>query len=372
MPRHREGPIKNKQTGYYFFDQYVGFPREKKRVRVSLGTKDPRRAQELWEREWKRQWDRIYGLKSPERPAETRFKDAANEFIDYERNIKRIKEWKLSRDRLAIVLKLWGNVKLDDIGRDRFVELDEHLRGLDRSKATINHYFTLLKTFFNYAIKKKLCSGENPVNEIRPYAVDQKRREYSPEELERILEAAERVEKEARKNAYVQKYAKRIVLLLLYTGMRTGELLSLKWENVKDDKIVFKRTETKQKREKVIPLTDGIKRILESLRDKRRKDGYVIPLRSGAKGRGATWMTDTMKKIREYSGIRDFIFHNIRHTASTIMVSEALGKGVGLADLQKILGHSSLETTLKYYVHPDFKRMKKAMRILEKKTKKKD
>lgn len=163
----------------------------------------------------------------------------------------------------------------------------------------------------------------------------------------------------------------RIVLLLLYTGMRTGEVLNLKWDNIKEDKIILKRTETKQKKEKVIPLTDGIKRTLESLRDKRRTDGYVIPLRFGKRGRKSIWMTDTIRKIRKYSGIQDFIFHNIRHTASTIMVSEALGRGVGLADVMKVLGHSQIETTMKY-IHPDFSRMKKAVQVLEEKTKKKD
>lgn len=82
-------------------------------------------------------------------------------------------------------------------------------------------------------------------------------------------------------------------------------------------------------------------------------------------------MTDTIRKIRKYSGIQDFIFHNIRHTASTIMVSEALGKGVGLADVMKVLGHSQIETTMKY-IHPDFSRMKKAVQILERKAKKKE
>ena len=52
MPRRREGPTKNQQTGYYFFDEYVGFPPEKKRIRISLRTKDPEKAQWLWEREY--------------------------------------------------------------------------------------------------------------------------------------------------------------------------------------------------------------------------------------------------------------------------------------------------------------------------------
>ena len=47
MPRHREGPVKNKQTGYYFFDSYVGLPPDRHRIRVSLHTKDSARAQWL-------------------------------------------------------------------------------------------------------------------------------------------------------------------------------------------------------------------------------------------------------------------------------------------------------------------------------------
>ncbi len=51
------------------------------------------------------------------------------------------------------------------------------------------------------------------------------------------------------------------------------------------------------------------------------------------------------------------------------MVAEALGRGASLADVQKILGHSSFETTMKY-VHSDFERMRNAMKILEEKIKK--
>jgi integrase len=269
------------------------------------------------------------------------------------------------KNRIRIVYELWGDVTLDEIGRDQFVELDLHLKKKGRSEATINHYFGLLKSVFNYAIRMKKYSGENPVREIRPYLVEEKRREYSPNELERILDAAERIEKECRRQAKVQKYTKRVVLMLLYTAMRIGEVLNLKWENIKDDKIILRRTETKQRKEKVIPMTKGIREILKNLRDRRSTDGYVIPIERRGK---EVSLTDMISKIRKYSGIQDFIFHNIRHTASTIMVSEALGKGVGLADVMKILGHSQVGTTMRY-IHPDFSRMKRAMEVLEKKTK---
>jgi integrase len=120
--------------------------------------------------------------------------------------------------------------------------------------------------------------------------------------------------------------------------MRLGEALSLRWENVKDDKIILKRTETKQRKEKIIPLTDPIREVLETLRDGRRKDGFVFPMKG--RDRKTVWTKDTIDKMRKYTGIPDFIFHNIRHTASTIMVSEALGRGASLADIMKVLGNS--------------------------------
>lgn len=41
MPRHREGPVKNAQTGYYFFDSYVDIGPERRRVRFSLNNTSP-------------------------------------------------------------------------------------------------------------------------------------------------------------------------------------------------------------------------------------------------------------------------------------------------------------------------------------------
>ena len=83
----------------------------------------------------------------------------------------------------------------------------------------------------------------------------------------------------------------------------------------------------------------------------------------------AGWADSLIRKIRKYAGVEDFIFPGLRHTASTIMVSEALGRGVGLADVMKVLGHSQVETTLRY-IHPDFERMKKAVEVLAEKAEK--
>ncbi len=367
MPHHREGPVLNKSTGYYFFDQSVFFGEARKRVRFSLHTKNPARAQFLWENEYKRLYADHYGLTGHERVKKTMFSQIIKEFADYERDIKKVIAWKTIKARLRIISGFFGPIALDEIDSKKLFELDIFLKSINRSPKTINLYMGLLKSLFYYAIRKKLYYGDNPISELKPYIVDDKRREYSPDEINRILSAADSIEKTATPHSIVPKYAKRIVLLLLYTGMRTGELLNLKWDNIQGNKIVLKRTETKQQKEKIIPVSQTIRELLESMRDRRRTDGYVIPRPGGRKLRSGGSTRSLIAKMKKLTGIPDFDLHSIRHTASTIMVSHALGKGVGLADIMKILGHSKVETTMRY-IHADQDRMRLAITILEEKA----
>jgi integrase len=368
MPRRREGPRPDPRSGVYFFDQYVGFKPAVKRVRVTLRTKDPVKAQWLWEQEFRRQWAIFYGVQAPSSPGPVSLADAGREFVAHRREIKRIKEWRVLESRLNIMLEIWGDVNLAEINRERLSKIDAELRRRGRSENTVNHYFDVLKALFNFAIEKKLWAGENPIREVKPYVVDQKRRAYSAVEIKRIIAAADRLEREAGAHAEMQKVAKSVVLLLLYTGMRMGELLNLRWSNIHKDKIELRRSETKARKEKVIPITAPVARILAALA-KRRRDDFVLPLRRRGGMMKAGWADSLIRKIRKFSGVEDFVFHGLRHTASTIMVSEALGHGVGLADVMKVLGHSQVETTLKY-IHPDFERMKRAVQVLAEKAKK--
>jgi len=363
MPKHREGPTKSKQTKYYYFDQWIGFPPNKKRVRFSLGTKDLAKAQWLWEQEYKRLWSEYYGLQPHKKPIPMRFVDLCREFVAYERDIKKIKEWKTVKNRLQKVADLWGNVFIESICTNQLVELDSHLRHMKppRSPKTINDYMGILKTMFYYAIRKKYYHGDNPVSEIKSYTVNRKRREYSSEEIIRILGAADEVEKEAMPHSILQKYIKRIILLLLYTGRRSGEIINLRWESVKKDRVVLKHTETKQRKEEVIPLTRGLEEILEGL----RKEGseYVIPRRYNRKIISSMSTKTALKKMREKSRVEDFDLHSLRHTAA----SRLIASGVDIVTVKELLGHSSIKTT-EIYAHGSFERKKKAIELLGEKA----
>lgn len=357
-PRRREGP-RRWPNSYYYFDARIGFKPNIKRLRYSLKTKDPVKAEFLWKREWRRQWEKYYGVGKGSIPGgPLPLEQLSEEYVAWLRDIKRIKEWKTVEQRLRKIRKVWPDVDAQDIGASHFAALDAWLRSNGRSTATINHYIKVVKALYNYAIHKKYLT-DNPANEVRPYVVDEKRRAYSPDEMTRILEAATRIEREARPQDDIQRQARRLVLLLYYTAMRLGEILMLRWDNIQGDLIRLERTETKQRREKVIPIGPEVRAVIDELAAERRND-YVLPLRRRSGNMVAAWADNPIRKIREYSGIQDFIFHNLRHTASTLMISGALGRGASLADVMKVLGHSKLDTTLKY-VHADQAQMKKAM-----------
>jgi len=366
MPHRSEGPVLNKQTGYYFFDQYIGFPPNRQRVRLSLRTRDKARALMLFEREYKRLWAEYYGAKPGRRPGEQpTFAEAGEEFVAYERDVRRVKHWGTIEMRMGFASDVFGKGRrLGTIGDKDFSALDTELRKQGREPGTVNHYMKLLKSFFTWAIDKGYHPGPNPAKAIRPYDVARRRRAYSPEEIERILAAAHEIEHEARPQDGIMRMAERIVRILLLTGMRAGELLNLKWSAIRGDRIVLERTETKQRREKTIPITPELAEILAGLE---RQGEYVLPLRRRGGFMEPAYAHGLIERIREKTGIEDFVLHGLRHTASTIMVSEALGRGVGLADVMAILGHSRTETTMGYQ-HADLERMKKAMRVLGKKT----
>lgn len=114
------------------------------------------------------------------------------------------------------------------------------------------------------------------------------------------------------------------------------------------------------------PLTPGTEEILASLKCDSRGDGYVLPIENRKTRVEVKWL---IRRVREISGISDFILHGLRHTAASIMVSESLGRGVGLQDIMAILGHSRVETVMRYD-HASFDRQKKAMETLESRIKK--
>jgi integrase len=151
----------------------------------------------------------------------------------------------------------------------------------------------------------------------------------SEEEINRILGAC-------------SPHLKPIVATALLTGMRRGELLSLKWEQIRNDFIYLEAAMTKSGKARQIPIND---RLAEVLREVRRgnqlKSPYVF---CDSQGRRFHEVKRSFVSACRRAGLEDFRFHDLRHTFASHLVMN----GVGLKAVQELLGHADLKMTMRY------------------------
>ena len=145
-------------------------------------------------------------------------------------------------------------------------------------------------------------------------------------------------------------HLKPMVLLALNTGLRRGELFSLKWSDVDlDSKILtVVATSAKSGQTRRIPLNEEALAVLTAWRNRQgNAEGLVFPGADGARLTNITKSWNGVIKIAKLSG---FNFHDLRHTFASRLVQ----KGVDLNTVRTLLGHSEIATTLIYaHLAPD-------------------
>ncbi|MFC1868057.1 tyrosine-type recombinase/integrase [Thermodesulfobacteriota bacterium] len=171
------------------------------------------------------------------------------------------------------------------------------------------------------------------------------------------------------------KHLKRIVQCALNTGMRRGEILSLKWSQIQNGFIYLQKTKTNESRQ--IPINDELTEMFKDIRkEKEFKLEYVFTYAKGEhnlKGKepvrkrkriapvaeAVANVTRAFKSALERAGIEDFKFHDLRHTFASHMVM----RGASLKEVQEILGHKTMTMTLRY-AHLSQEHKKKAVNLL--------
>lgn len=127
------------------------------------------------------------------------------------------------------------------------------------------------------------------------------------------------------------------LLFILRTGVRPSEGAKIEWTDIKADKIHIRGTKTDGSN-RWLPLTPEIKSILEGMKPKRSK--YVFATSTGT-------FIGKDNLTRHMQAIIGHTTKDLRHTFAT----RAAQAGVNPKVLMTILGHSTIETTLKYYTH---------------------
>jgi integrase len=134
-----------------------------------------------------------------------------------------------------------------------------------------------------------------------------------------------------------------IVQTALLTGMRLGEILSLKWSQVDFKKLVLTipRERAKSKKERTIPLSSDL---VETLSSVERRGEYVFENGNGEQRKSIrTAYKAACRRAEIPTGRKGLRFHDLRHMAASNLV-----KVTDLATASKILGHSDVKMTMRY------------------------
>lgn len=296
-----------------------------------------------------------YGI-SLEEKKETTLADYVAKYL--ERNAYK-KTWDRDKQRLQKIIAFLGDADLRSIDRGQLEKYERHLlKSVNLKPATTNRYFELLRHLFNQAIEDGYLE-QNPTRFYKPFAEEGERRALSSEEITRILKAAGDLQ--AAPKTRIQRIIYDLILFGLSTGIRLSEILNLKESYVREDMIYYPTTETKSRRRtdaraagkyRITILNDTALAVINKFKP---KAGYVFPM----KWRNPNALFYAVHKIRELSGVKDFHFHQLRHTVSTIVANQS-----GLATAKIFLGHADLKTTMQY-THPALSELRKTVVKLE-------
>ena len=242
-----------------------------------------------------------------------------------------------------------------------------HIRGLYRNKLSSGlspRTVQYIHVTLHKALKQAVLDGLVPQNAAEAVKPPQVRREemrpLTPEQVKALLEVARGDRLEA------------LYLLAVTTGLRQGELLGLKWEDVdfEEGKLQVRRTlatakggpaltapkTTKSRRSvsltrsSVDALRSHLKRQLEETKRAGslwQENGLVFASEEGQPLKRRNVTNCKFRSLRKRAGLAAIRFHDLRHTCATLL----LGRNVNPKIVSEMLGHASIAITLDTYRH---------------------
>ncbi len=248
------------------------------------------------------------------------------------------------RDGYYFAAVPWPDRRLDAIEADDARALHLKLtRG--RGPAMANRVIVLLQRIFNYAIDELGYDRPNPVrprhgrrgrggngSAVVPMNPERSRDRFLlPTEAPAFFQAL---------RDYPEADFRDLILLLLFTGCRRGNVQSMRWEQVDLGQALWTIPRTKAGREQKVPLSGWAMDVLARRHADRDDSGWVFPAAKSASGH-----LEEPKKhwhaLREQAGLADLTMHDLRRTLATYQRTA----GAEWATISASMGHSAARMT---------------------------
>lgn len=213
------------------------------------------------------------------------------------------------------------------------------------SNATFNRYYALISKAFNLAIINNRLKMQNPCMFVKKLREDKHQmKTIKDNEISLLLDN-------------LPEHLKPIVICALTTGLRRGNILNLKWENIdfENNKIEIMNQENKGFKHIVLPLSNVLKTTLMGI-ERTSEYCFINP----DTNKPYTTIYKGFKHAFEKAGIPYVRFHDLRHKVGTTLIE----KGVDINTVKNVLSHSNINTT-QIYLNYNEDKLKSAIDILD-------
>jgi integrase len=243
-------------------------------------------------------------------------------------------------ERQRVILGWWkeklGKYTLATLTPELITRHRDHLQTKENlMPSTVNRYLSGLSKAFSNAVKEWhwLPAGANPMLGVSKKKEPRGIVRYLDDDERRALLAA------CRKSEY--KPLSLIVLFALTTGLRRGELLGLRWQDIDLERRIAVLHNTKNGDRRSVPIVPEVAELLREHGKVRRLDNDLI---FASEGRDAVWFDKFWYRALKEAKIKDFRFHDLRHTAASYLAMS----GATTAEIAAVLGHRTLQMVKRY------------------------
>jgi integrase len=235
---------------------------------------------------------------------------------------------------------LLGDKRVDAVNRADIEAFRAARKAAGLSAVSVNHDLRLLRKMFNWGVRTghlvltPFKRGSEPVIALER-EIPRNKRLHDADTEKRLLDSA-------------SPHLRAVIVAMLDTACRPGELLSLQWRDVSFERreLTIRAEKEKTRRERIIPISSRLLALLEMRRldpagQEHPLDAYVFGDRIGRRVKS---VNGAWKSARDKARLGDFQLRDLRHEAAS-RFDEA---GVAIVYVSTLLGHSNISTTSRY------------------------
>lgn len=238
------------------------------------------------------------------------------------------------RNLQLFILPAIGHLRIVDVTRADIAKYHHDWR---HRPYQANRNLEIISKMFNLAELWGLRpDGTNPRRHIKKYPEKKRERYFSAGELQ----ALGRVLGEMEEERIELPAAIAAIRLLLFTGCRLGEIMTLRWEHVDLTAKVLRLPDSKTGA-KEVHLGAAAIGVLTALERPKDNPWVIVGRNAGAH---LTDLQPFWQRVRGRAGLKNARIHDLRHTFASVAVSN----GQSLPMIGKLLGHTQVQTTARY------------------------